>query len=245
MSDAIGCPTHPAGTFADLSHIKAAVLILVLFAAQHGYPEPQVQAKAMKNQGELSQSGLVVTVIDDDFAVRNALKFWLEVEGLTVRSYASGAELLSAGDLDRCDCFVVDQKMPAMSGLDLIAQLRDRDFTAPAILITSHPSVSLRERAEKADVPIMEKALLEYGLLAIWLATDRASSACAAISLTGSSSHRSRSGAAIISSLLGPAMMALAVLEPSPLLTQALPSGRRAVTTRTGHYATERRGHCD
>ena len=167
-------------------------------------------------------------------------------EGLTVRSYASGAELLSAGDLDRCDCFVVDQKMPAMSGLDLIAQLRDRDFTAPAILITSHPSVSLRERAEKADVPIMEKALLlEYGLLAIWLATDRASSACAAISLTGSSSHRSRSGAAIISSLLGPAMMALAVLEPSPLLTQALPSGRRAVTTRTGHYATERRGHCD
>lgn len=57
LSDAIGCPTHPAGTFADLSHIKAAVLILVLFAAQHGYPEPQVQAKAMKNQGELSQSG--------------------------------------------------------------------------------------------------------------------------------------------------------------------------------------------
>lgn len=122
---------------------------------------------------------------------------------MTVRSYASGAELLSAGDLDRCDCFVVDQKMPAMSGLDLIAQLRDRDFTAPAILITSHPSVSLRERAEKADVPIMEKALLEYGLLAIWLATDRASSACAAISLTGSSSHRSRSGAAIIILALG------------------------------------------
>jgi CheY-like chemotaxis protein len=40
------CPTHPAGTFADLSHIKAAVLILVLFAAQRGYPEPRVQAKS-------------------------------------------------------------------------------------------------------------------------------------------------------------------------------------------------------
>jgi DNA-binding CsgD family transcriptional regulator len=46
LSDAIGCPTHPAGTFADLSHIKAAVLILVLFAAQRGYPEPRVQAKS-------------------------------------------------------------------------------------------------------------------------------------------------------------------------------------------------------
>jgi CheY-like chemotaxis protein len=159
------CSIHPAGTFADLSHVKAAILILVLVAAQGDYPEPRVQAKTMKNQGESSQSGLVVTVIDDDLAVRNALKFWLEIEGLTVRSYASGADLLSAGDLARCDCFVIDQKMPAMSGLDLIAQLRDRHFTAPAILITSHPSVSLRERAEKADVPIMEKPLLENGLL--------------------------------------------------------------------------------
>jgi two-component system response regulator FixJ len=159
------CSIHPAGTFADLSHVKAAILILVLVAAQGDYPEPRVQAKTMKNQGESSQSGLVVTVIDDDLAVRNALKFWLEIEGLTVRSYASGADLLSAGDLARCDCFAIDQKMPAMSGLDLIAQLRDRHFTAPAILITSHPSVSLRERAEKADVPIMEKPLLENGLL--------------------------------------------------------------------------------
>jgi two-component system response regulator FixJ len=69
----------------------------------------------MENQGELSRSGLIA-VIDDDLAVRNALKFWLEVESLTVRSYASGAELLSASDLALCDCFVIDQKMPAMGG---------------------------------------------------------------------------------------------------------------------------------
>jgi two-component system, LuxR family, response regulator FixJ len=87
------------------------------------------------------------------------------MEGLAVRSYATGVDLLNAGELARCDCYVIDQKMPAMSGLDLIAQLRDRHLTAPAILITSYPSVSLRERAEKADVPIMEKPLLENGLL--------------------------------------------------------------------------------
>jgi two-component system response regulator FixJ len=118
----------------------------------------------MENQGELSRSGLIA-VIDDDLAVRNALKFWLEVEGLTVRSYASGAELLSASDLALCDCFVIDQKMPAMRGLDLITQLRDRHFSAPAILITSHPSLSLREQAKRAEVPIMEKPLLEDVLL--------------------------------------------------------------------------------
>jgi two-component system, LuxR family, response regulator FixJ len=119
----------------------------------------------MKNQGKASNSGVVVIVISDDLAVRNSLKFWLEIEGLTVRGYVSGADLLGAGDLARCDCYVVDQKTSAVSGLDLIAQLRDRHFTAPAILIASHPSRSLREQAEKAHIPIVEKPLLGNGLL--------------------------------------------------------------------------------
>jgi two-component system, LuxR family, response regulator FixJ len=135
------------------------------FAAEGGHLERQAQAKPMKNQGELSNSNVNVIVIGNDLAVRNSLKFWLEIEGLTVRSYATGADLLSAGDLPRCDCYVIDQKMSATSGLDLIAQLRDRHFTAPAILIASYPSLSLRERAEKAEVPIVEKPLLGNGLL--------------------------------------------------------------------------------
>jgi two-component system, LuxR family, response regulator FixJ len=119
----------------------------------------------MKTQGELSVPRLVVMVIDDDLAVRNSLEFSLEIEGLTVRSYANGAELLSASDLDRCDCFVIDQKMPGMSGLDLISTLRDRHISAPAILITSQPSMWVRERAEKANIPIVEKPLLGNALL--------------------------------------------------------------------------------
>jgi len=119
----------------------------------------------MAHQNELSSKGLIVIVIGDDPAVRNSLKFWLEVEGLTVRSYASGAELLAAGDLTRCDCLVIDENFPAISGLNLIAQLRDRDFSAPAILVTSQSSLSLRNQADKAGVPIVEKPLLGNGLL--------------------------------------------------------------------------------
>ena len=121
--------------------------------------------KAMKKQGKAPNSGVVVIVISDDLAVRNSLKFWLEIEGLAVRGYVSGADLLGAGDLARCDCLVIDQKMAATGALDLIAQLRDRHFTAPAILIASHPSPLLRQQAEKADVPILEKPLLGNGLL--------------------------------------------------------------------------------
>jgi two-component system response regulator FixJ len=119
----------------------------------------------MKDQGGSAVPGYVVIIIDDDLAVRNSLKFSLEIEGLTVRSYATGAELLSAGDLDLCSCLVVDQNMPGMNGLDLIGLLRARHFAAPAILITSHPSPSLRERARTAGVPIVEKPLLGNALL--------------------------------------------------------------------------------
>jgi len=119
----------------------------------------------MKDQGGSAVPGYVVIIIDDDLAVRNSLKFSLEIEGLTVRSYATGSELLGAGDLALCNCLVVDQNMPGMNGLDLITLLRARHFAAPAILITSHPSPSLRERAQQAGVPIVEKPLLGNALL--------------------------------------------------------------------------------
>ena len=109
--------------------------------------------------------GRVVIIVDDDLAVRNSLKFALEVEGFTVHSFASGDELLNAIGISLCDCLVIDQKMPGMSGLDLIAKLRDRHDATPAILITSNPSLTLREQAKKADVPIVEKPLLGNGLL--------------------------------------------------------------------------------
>jgi FixJ family two-component response regulator len=119
----------------------------------------------MARQNKLSGTGFLVIVVGDDLAVRNSLKFWLEVEGLTVRSYATGTELLAAGELACCDCLVIDEQMPAANGLRLIAQLRDRHFSAPAILVASQPSLSLRDQAQKAGVPIVEKPLLGNGLL--------------------------------------------------------------------------------
>ncbi len=107
----------------------------------------------------------VVAVVDDDLAVCNSLKFSLELEGLEVRTFPGGAELLRAPDVAACDCFVIDQKMPGMSGLELIGKLRDRRIAAPAILLISQPSAVLSARAASAQVPIVEKPLLGNTLL--------------------------------------------------------------------------------
>jgi len=107
----------------------------------------------------------IVAVVDDDPAVCNSLKFSLELEGLEVRTFPGGPELLRARDIDACQCFVVDQKMPGMSGLELIEKLRHRHIAAPAILIISQPSAALSARAATAQVPIVEKPLLGNTLL--------------------------------------------------------------------------------
>jgi len=114
---------------------------------------------------EIAQSSPLVAVIDDDPAVCNSLKFSLELEGFRMWTFAGGAELLRASNIGVCHCFVVDQKMPGMSGLELIGKLRERNIASPAILIISQSSIALSARAEKAHVPIVEKPLLGNALL--------------------------------------------------------------------------------
>jgi two-component system, LuxR family, response regulator FixJ len=114
---------------------------------------------------KIALQGLVVAIVDDDAAVCNSLKFSLELEGFAVRTYGSGAELLAANDLVAVNCLVIDQRMPAMSGMDLIAELRDRGVRTPAILIISQPAAALSARAATAGIPIVEKPLLGNALV--------------------------------------------------------------------------------
>jgi two-component system response regulator FixJ len=127
----------------------------------------------MKPPSALTNEPLIVAIVDDDLAVCNSLKFALELEGFAVRVYGSGAELLRAGDLDDCRCFVIDQRMPTMTGLELIAKLRGSHVLAPAILLTSNPDAALRARAATTNAPIVEKPLLGNALL------ERIREACA------------------------------------------------------------------
>ena len=65
-----------------------------------------------------------------------------------------------AGDLALCNCLVVDQNMPGLSGLDLITLLRAGHFAGTGDPDYEPPQLSVQERAEKAGIPIVEKPLL-------------------------------------------------------------------------------------
>lgn len=108
-----------------------------------------------------------VIIVDDDEAVRNSLKFALEVEGLEVRVYRCASELLADGHPGPGVCLVVDDMMPGLSGCELIRELRLREVECPAIVIAAIVSDSLLQRAEGAGArcvlakPLEDDALLK------------------------------------------------------------------------------------
>src|SRR6516164_7419664 len=108
---------------------------------------------------------LVVAIVDDDPAVCSSLKFSLELEGFVVRAYGNAAEFLDADDFQGCDCLVIDQRMPGMSGMELITRLRTLEVQTPAILLINQPNPSVAARAAKAAVPIVDKPLFGNTLL--------------------------------------------------------------------------------
>jgi FixJ family two-component response regulator len=98
--------------------------------------------------------------------VLGSLRFLLETDGFEVRTFRSGAALLNAMVNREVDCFVIDYKMPAMSGIDLAARLRNRDIEAPIILITGYPDENIPAKAAAAGIHhVLLKPHLEESLV--------------------------------------------------------------------------------
>jgi len=91
--------------------------------------------------------GGTIIVIEDDEGMRESLASLLGAAGLTARTFGSAEELLDAGIPAHTRCIVSDVLLPSMSGLDLVAELRQRGASPPVILITAHCSPAMRTEA--------------------------------------------------------------------------------------------------
>jgi len=119
----------------------------------------------MMSQQEPVLASPLIVVVDDDAAVRGSLKFALEIEGFAVRTYPNGGDLLDDVRRADCACFIIDHRLPGKNGLEVVAELRKERIAAPVILITSHPTSVVQQRAAQAGVPIVEKPLLGNALI--------------------------------------------------------------------------------
>jgi FixJ family two-component response regulator len=110
--------------------------------------------------------GRALALVDDDAAVRDSMRCQLEIAGCDLQDYASAAEFLADCDLANLRGLILDHHMPAMTGLELAAHLREQGYRFPILLITGSPSPAIVARAAELGVDrVLEKPPSEEELL--------------------------------------------------------------------------------
>src|SRR5690554_130203 len=82
-----------------------------------------------------------ILVVDDEVSILNTLEILLRREGFEVSVAKSGREALERFEESRPDVVLTDIRMPGVTGLDLLAQIRERDPETPVILMTAQATL--------------------------------------------------------------------------------------------------------
>ena len=102
----------------------------------------------------------LVTIVDDDESVREALKGFLQSAGFTAEVFSSATDLLGSNVLDKTSCLIVDVHMPVMTGLELQRRLGNSRFRIPMIFITAREDPQARAQAVRAGaIDFLQKRL--------------------------------------------------------------------------------------
>jgi two-component system, LuxR family, response regulator FixJ len=89
----------------------------------------------------------MVYVVDDDRGIRTSLATLLAAFGMQARPFADGQDVLAELDMLAPGHFLIDLRMPSISGIDLLAAMRERDCFWPAAIMTAHGEIPLAVRA--------------------------------------------------------------------------------------------------
>ena len=113
-----------------------------------------------------AQESAVITIVDDDESVREALKSLIRSVGFKAETFASGEEFLNSDRLRDTACLILDVQMPGISGFELQNRLASLQNRVPVVFITAHGNEEDRKRALQAGaVDFLRKPFSEAALL--------------------------------------------------------------------------------
>ncbi len=109
----------------------------------------------------------LITIVDDDEAVRDSLALLLNFRGYRTRAYASAESCLAAWQPEWRGCLLLDLRMGGMDGLALQRALAERGNALPIVFLTGHGDLAHARAALKGGaVDFLEKPYEESALLA-------------------------------------------------------------------------------
>jgi FixJ family two-component response regulator len=109
----------------------------------------------------------MISIVDDDDAVREATRALVRSLGHRAAAFASAEEFLESDGLHQTSCLITDVQMPGMTGIELQDRLNRAGPHCPVIVVTASPDASLRARALAAGaVGVLGKPFSDDTLIA-------------------------------------------------------------------------------
>src|SRR5579862_7910351 len=90
----------------------------------------------------------IILVVEDEEKLRRVVELQLKTAGFEVEQAGTAEEALKLAD--RADVIITDLRLPGLSGLEMLQQLRGQDLRTPVIVMTAFGSIETAVEAMKA-----------------------------------------------------------------------------------------------
>lgn len=102
-------------------------------------------------------AALKILAVDNEPSVTLSLRYIFAAPRYEVTGVENGNDALARLDAnsDRYDVIIVDQKMPHLTGVELVSAIRKRGITGKIMVLSAHLSSEIREVYERMDVHVM------------------------------------------------------------------------------------------
>jgi DNA-binding response OmpR family regulator len=102
-------------------------------------------------------SAVKILAVDDEPSITESMRFIFRQPDYEVTGVNDSDDALTklTEESQGYDIVITDQKMPFRSGIELVRELRKRNFTGKIMVLSAHLSPEVREEYEQMDVHVM------------------------------------------------------------------------------------------
>jgi FixJ family two-component response regulator len=120
-------------------------------------------------EGTILKTTPVVSIVDDDRAVRLALGSLIRSFGWQARMYESAEEFLASGQAAHTSCLISDIRMPGMSGIEMHERLRADGHAPATIFISAYPTPAVQAKAVSNGALVLLQKPYQPAVITHWL----------------------------------------------------------------------------